>query len=84
LGYWTLPFVPLLELGAASPFLVLPLVAFVLLVLAASPSHAGSPMPLASGFRVEHLLSMHPRARLPREEVFVYDRTSLNVIERRA
>lgn len=84
LGCWTLPFVPLLELGAASPCLVLPLVAFVLLILAASSFHAGSPMPLASRFRVSHLLSMHPRAQLPQEEVFVYDRTSLEVVERRA
>lgn len=84
LGYWKLPFVPLLEPGAASPFLVLLLVAFVLPILAVSPFHAGSPMPLASGLRVSHLLSTHPRERLPREEVFVYDRTSLNVVKGRA
>lgn len=81
MGCWKLPFVPLLELGAASPFLVLPLEAFLLLILAASSFHAGSLMPLASGFRVSHLLSTHPREQLPREEVFVYDRTSLNVVE---
>jgi hypothetical protein len=53
-------------------------------LLAVSPFHAGSPMSLVSPFHVAHSFSTHPREQLPREEVFVYDRTSLNTVERRA